>query len=74
MRIAKATTLSRSWLWLAGSVTILELVFIYEAIQADLAGYQKIFGVFVGLAILCFATLLYSIKTAFYDSDQTEEQ
>ncbi len=72
MTITKSSTLSRGWLWLAGLVTFLELVFIYEAVQADLAGYQRIFGVFVGLAILCFAALLYSIKTAFYDSDQSE--
>jgi len=34
---------------------------------ADLAGYQKIFGVFLGLAVLCFAALVYVAKVVFYD-------
>jgi len=68
----KTTTLSHSWLGLAGALTLLELIFVYEAMQADLADYQKIFGVFVGLAILCFAALLYSIKAVFYDEDRGE--
>lgn len=61
------TTLSRSWLALAGLLTLLELIFLYEATQADFANYQRVFGVFVGLAILCFAALLYSAKAVFYD-------
>ncbi len=62
----KAGALSRSWLVLAGALIILELVFVYEAMLADLAGSQKIFGVFVGLAILCFAALLYAVSVVFY--------
>lgn len=68
----KTTTLSRSWLALAGFLTLLELFFVYEAIQADLADYQRVFGVFVGLAILCFGALLYSVKAVFYDEDRGE--
>lgn len=63
----KSTKLSRSWLALAGFLTLLELTFLYEATQADLTGYQRVFGVFAGLAILCFAALLYSTKAVFYD-------
>ncbi len=62
----KAGTLSRSWVALTGVLTLLELIFLYEAMIADMAGYQKIFGVFVGLAILCFAALLYAITVLFY--------
>jgi len=72
MTNSRPPLLSRGWLWLAAAVTILELIFIYEGVQADLAGYQRIFGIFVGLAILCFGTLVYSIKTAFYDSAEAE--
>ena len=72
MTITRPPVFSRSWILLAAAVTLLEFVFIYEAIQADLAGYQRIFGVFVGLAILCFGTLVYAIKTSFYDSAETE--
>lgn len=43
-----------------------ELVFIYEAILADWGGLQKIFGVFAGLAILCFAALLYAVAVVLY--------
>ncbi len=68
----KATPLARSWFVVVGLLTLLEMVFLYEGIQADLAGYQRIFGVFVGLAILCFGALLYSIKAVFYDEDREE--
>ena len=63
----KTGALSYSWIVLACVLIALELMLLYEAMQADLAGYQKIFGVFVGLAILCFAALAYSFKVVFYD-------
>jgi hypothetical protein len=63
----KTGALSRGWFVLACVLIVFELIFLYEAMQADLAGYQKIFGVFVGLAILCFAALAYSFKVVFYD-------
>lgn len=62
----KQQTFSRTWLALAGVLTALEVVFLYEAMLADMADYQKIFGVFVGLAILCFAALLYAVTVVFY--------
>jgi hypothetical protein len=68
----KAAPLARSWFVVVGLLTLLEMIFLYEGIQADLAGYQRIFGVFVGLAILCFGALLYSIKAVFYDEDREE--
>jgi len=54
---------------MALALTILELVFLYEAILADAADLQKVFGVFAGLAILCFAGLLYSVSVVFYGWD-----
>lgn len=62
----KVGALSRSWFALAGLLIILELVFVYEAMLADLADSQRIFGVFVGLAMLCFAALLYAVSVVFY--------
>jgi hypothetical protein len=44
---------------LAGALVALELMFIYEAMLADSADYERVFGVFTGLAILCFAALLF---------------
>ncbi len=59
--------LSKGWLMLAGLLTVLEVIFLYEAMLADMTGYQKIFGAFVGLAILCFGALLYVVKVVLYD-------
>jgi hypothetical protein len=46
---------------------MLELALVYQAVQADMSGSQRGFGVFVGLAILCFGSLLYLVKLIFYD-------
>jgi len=62
----KAVSLSKGWLVLAGVLIILELLFLCEAVIADMAGLQRIFGVFAGVAILCFAALLYSVSVIFY--------
>jgi hypothetical protein len=62
----KAETVSRGWLALAGMLIVFEVLFLYEAMIADMGGYQRIFGVFAGLAILSFAALLYSISTLIY--------
>jgi len=63
----KTRTISLSWLFVAFVLIVLEFVFIYEAFLADAAGNERIFGVFLGLAILCFAALLYEAKVVFYD-------
>ena len=62
----KAETVSRGWLALAGVLLVFEVLFLYEAMIADMGGYQRMFGVFAGLAILSFAALLYSISTLIY--------
>jgi hypothetical protein len=66
VNLLKAVSLSKGWLVLAGALIILEILFLYEAIIADMAGLQRIFGVFAGIAILCFAALLYSVSVVFY--------
>lgn len=66
MSVLKSVSLSRVWLALAGALILLEIVFLYEAILADAAGFQRIFGVFAGLATLCFAALLYSVSSIIY--------
>jgi hypothetical protein len=63
----KTEALSYGWFVLAFVLIVLELIFLYEAMQADMGGYERMFGVFVGLAILCFAALAYSFKVVFYD-------
>ncbi|HUK50265.1 MAG TPA: hypothetical protein VLV18_04455 [Terriglobales bacterium] len=69
----KTTRLSSGWLVLAGAIVALELLFIYEAMIADLADYQRIFGVFAGLAILCFSALLFSVSETMYGWGEKEE-
>jgi len=66
VNLLNAVSLSRGWLFLAGVLIILEVLFLYEAIVADLTGLQRIFGVFAGLATLCFAVLLFSFSVIFY--------
>jgi hypothetical protein len=69
----KTMSLSRGWLALAGVLVALELLFIYEAMIADLADYQHVFGVFAGLAILCFSALLFSVSETMYGWGGEEE-
>ena len=58
---------SWGWLGLVGVLVMLELLFVYEAMLADQSGFQRVFGIFIGLAVLCFAALLYAFKVIFYD-------
>jgi hypothetical protein len=44
----------------------LEVTFLYEAMLADMVGLERVFGVFVGLALLCFAGLLYAVSVVVY--------
>jgi hypothetical protein len=60
------TGVPRGWVVLACIMIALELFFIYEAALADMAGLQRVFGVFAGLAFLCFAALLYTVSVVVY--------
>lgn len=62
----KTKGVSRSWLSLACVLIALEAFFIYEAMLADMAGLERIFGVFTGLALLCFGALLYAVSSLAY--------
>lgn len=65
----KTDNISRDWVALAVLLIILEFAFLYEAMVADMGGYEKIFAAFAGLAILCFAALLYAASVVFYGWD-----
>jgi hypothetical protein len=67
MKDLKTKTVSWGWLGLTCLLMILELLFVYEAMLADMSDLQRVFGVFIGLAILCFGALLYAVKVVFYD-------
>jgi hypothetical protein len=62
----RAENISRAWIVLAGMLIIIELACLYEAILADSGGHERIFSVFAGLSILCFAALLYAASVVFY--------
>lgn len=62
----KIAAVSKGWVALACVLIILELFSIYEAMLADIAGLERIFGVFAGLAMLCFAALLYAVSVVVY--------
>jgi hypothetical protein len=62
----QTTRVHRGWVVLACIIVALELFFVYEAVLADTAGLQRVFGVFAGLAFLCFAALLYAVSTVVY--------
>jgi hypothetical protein len=66
MTSLKVDNISRGWIALAASLIILEFVFLYEATVGDMGGYERIFAAFAGLAILCFAALLYAASVVFY--------
>lgn len=67
MKDLETGTISWGWLGLMSALIILELLFVYEAMLADLSGLQRVFGVLIGLAVLCFAALLYALRVIFYD-------
>lgn len=60
---------SRSWVALAGVLIGLEFIFLYEAMIADMGGHERFFAAFAGLAILCFAALLYAAAVVLYGWD-----
>jgi hypothetical protein len=62
----KTIEVPRGWVVLACIIVAFELFFVYEAVLADMAGLQRVFGVFAGLAFLCFAVLLYAISMVIY--------
>jgi len=60
---------SRGWGVLASVLIGLEFTFLYEAMIADSGGHERIFATFAGLAILCFAALLYAAAVILYGWD-----
>ena len=54
---------------MAGVLIGLESIFLYEAIIADMGGHERFFAAFAGLAILCFAALLYAAAVVLYGWD-----
>ena len=65
----KADNISRGWLALAGLLIIIEFASLYQARVADVSGYERVFAVFAGLSVLCFAALLYAVAEVFYGWD-----
>jgi hypothetical protein len=69
MENPRTDNVSRSWIGLAGILIVLEFIFLYEAMIADMGGNERFFAVLAGLAILCFAALLYAAAVVLYGWD-----
>ncbi len=54
---------------MAGVLIGLEFIFLYEAMISDMGGHERFFAAFAGLAILCFAALLYAAAVVLYGWD-----
>ena len=65
----RTDNVSRSWVALAGVLVGLESIFLYEGLIADMGGHERFFAAFAGLAILCFAALLYAAAVVLYGWD-----
>ena len=62
----RKNSITRGWIALAAFLLAFEFAAVNEAIIADSGGYQRIFGVFAGISILCFGALLYAVSVIFY--------
>ena len=62
----KAKDISVGWVALTALLIVIEFAALYEAVVADLGGYERVFAVFAGLAVLCFAALLFAAAEVFY--------
>ena len=69
MNVSRTEKPSLGWIALAGLLIFIELTCVYEAFVADIGGFERIFAVFAGLSILCFAALLYAVSVIFYGWD-----
>jgi hypothetical protein len=58
--------ISRGWFAVTIVLAAFELIFLYEAMLADMTGYQRVFGAFAGLALVSFGALLYAASIVFY--------
>ena len=66
---SRTDKISRGWVVLVGVLIGLEFIFLYEAMIADVGGHERFFAAFAGLAILCFAALLYAASVVLYGWD-----
>jgi len=65
----RADNVSRGWVGLACVLIGFEFIFLYEAMIGDLGGHERFFAAFAGLAILCFAALVYAAAVVLYGWD-----
>ena len=56
-------------LWVAVLVVlmIIEAAFLFEAYSSGVADLERVFGIFTGLVLVTFGTILYAGRLIFYD-------
>ncbi len=59
--------MSSLWLVVLVVFLIIEVAFLLGAYTSGLAGLERIFGIFTGLALVTFGIILYAGRLIFYD-------
>jgi hypothetical protein len=58
---------SNLWLVLLVVFLVIEVAFLLGAYTSGLAGLERIFAIFTGLALVTFGIILYAGRLIFYD-------
>jgi hypothetical protein len=61
------TSVSNLWVVLLVLFTVIEIAFLFEAYMSGLAGLERVYGIFTGLAFVAFGIILYAGRLIFYD-------
>jgi hypothetical protein len=63
----RSASVSSLWLLMLVVFLIVEVAFLLGAYTSGLAGLERIFGIFTGLALVTFGIILYAGRLIFYD-------
>ena len=63
----RSSVVSVSWLFLLIVFLGFEIAFLYGAYSSGVAGLERVFGIFTGLAVITFGIILYAGRVIFYD-------
>ena len=65
--LRRPTSVSKVWVVMILVFMVVEIAFLLEAYNSGLAGLERIFGIFTGLALATFGIILYAGRLIFYD-------
>jgi hypothetical protein len=67
MSARRSGSISSLWLVLLVIFLIVEVAFLLGAYTSGLAGLERLFAIFTGLALVTFGVILYAARLIFYD-------